>query len=64
MTNFSMTCLRKSKPLEVLEVRIIDYMGGYVIVEGWDDINFDDIMWLKQGKVEPTQVSMPIPPGL
>jgi len=52
MTNFSMTCLRKSKPLEVLEVRIIDYVGGYVIVEGWDDINFDDIMWLKQGKIE------------
>lgn len=47
-----MTCLRKSKPLDVLEVRIIDYMGGYVIVEGWDVIKFDDIMWLKQGHNE------------
>jgi len=33
MTKFSMTCLRKSKPLDVLEVWGIDYMGGYVIVE-------------------------------
>ena len=50
MSNFSMTCLRKSSPLEVLEVWAIDYEKKYVYTKGGEDIDFDDILWLKQGK--------------
>jgi len=52
MTNFSMTCLRKSSPLEVLEVRIIDYDKRLVLTNDTWCISFDDILWLKQGKTE------------
>jgi len=50
MTNFSMTCLRKSDPIEVLEVWKIDYEGQYVTAEDWELIVFDDILWLKSKK--------------
>ena len=46
-----MTCLRKSKPLDVLDVMMIDYEECVILTKGnTHRISFDDILWLKSKK--------------
>lgn len=42
-----MTCLRKSEPLNVLNVHSIDYEKWSLYSTDGYYVEFDDIMWLK-----------------